>query len=136
MNRAREAELAVLERDRVGRLRDAIDGAVVGPIEDDARRLAAHPRIVLRVVRFERVRLLAAGRRELDVARSVLTRVLRRVRTRLEALCLRERDERAAAAARVRHHELLGRPIARDVRLARRQARCAFGSGAGSRRAR
>src|SRR6185295_17427288 len=46
VNRAREAELAVLERDRVAALRDAIDGAVERPVEQDARRLATHARVL------------------------------------------------------------------------------------------
>ncbi len=45
VNRAQEAVLAVLERDRVAALHDAVDRAVPVPVEDNARRLATKARI-------------------------------------------------------------------------------------------
>jgi hypothetical protein len=96
--------------------------------------VSQHARVVLRVVGFERVGGFLAFRCQRDLARAVLARVLGRVRAGLEARRLRERDERAAAPARVRHDELLGRPIAGEGRLARGQARRALGGDAGRRR--
>src|SRR5262245_64689762 len=47
VNRPREPELPILQDDGVAVLRDAIDWAVERPVEDDARRLATHARVVL-----------------------------------------------------------------------------------------
>ena len=48
VDRSREPELPALQDDRVFVLCDAIDRTIECPVEDDARRFAAHARIVLR----------------------------------------------------------------------------------------
>ncbi len=54
-DRSLQTELAVLNNDGVFVLRDAIDGAVEGPVEDDAGRLAAESRIVFTLERSRRL---------------------------------------------------------------------------------
>ncbi len=64
-DRSFQAELAVLNNDGVFVLRDAVDWAVEGPVEDDARRLAAESRIVFTL---ERSRGLCSGLRQFAAA--------------------------------------------------------------------
>src|SRR5262245_50428353 len=118
VNRSRESQLPVLQDDGVLVLRDAIDGAIERPVEDDARRLAAHARVALREEHRELFSALLALGREfsaLNHAGAAATRAARATDPPLSWLVLTdgaERHERAPSPTRVRHDELLWRPVA------------------------
>src|SRR5690242_19196134 len=126
-----QCQLTVLNHDRVFVLRDPVHRSVEGPVEDDARRFAAKAWIVFAL---EGGRFLLAECGELGAvvetrsgrrcpatgsrAASTATcpgasRARRRRRAALTDLA--EWYEAAAGAARIRHHDLLRRPIARDI---------------------
>ncbi len=125
MNHAFEAEQAVVDHDAILLLRDAIDGPVEHPVEQDARRPATQPRVVLGRPHAKRIGLRFAARCELHRPRIPARRrnVLRRefpVVYRADQ-ALRRHD--AAAARRHGDHVLLLRPVAGDVRLPSRLSR-------------
>ena len=132
VNRARVIELAVLELDGLLILRDAVDGAVVAPVLEDADRLAAHGRIRLRSG-GRRGRLAGLGQRHAadEQPRSRRGREQRHDTGRCGGgrgvtgarLRLAERHERAIHAARIGHDDLFRGPEACDVGVAVRKPR-------------
>src|SRR5688572_848152 len=125
VNRAPQVHLPVVDQNRVAILRDAIDGAVEGPVEDDAGRLALEPRIVL--LRELRRGSVTCGR-ELGTgvgARSggrasaapSAAAAARPTLARLDGGDLAQRDESAAFPGWIGHDDLFRRPVAADVRI-------------------
>src|SRR5678815_3629798 len=134
VNRSREPELTVLQHDRVLVLRDAIDRAVEGPIEDDARGLAAHPGIVLVEQHGKLLGALLPFRRQLRALNHARTAATGAPRSadppfaRLEVAGGAQRHERAATATRIGHDELFRRPVTCDVGLTSRTTWCTLRS--------
>src|SRR6185503_11046978 len=132
VNRSREPELPVLQDDGVLVLRDAIDRTIERPIENDAGRLAAHARVALREEHGKLLGTLLAFGCELSAlnhARSAATRTARPSDSPFPRLVMAggaQRNERAAAATRIGHHELLWGPVAGDVRFTGRTSRLAL----------
>src|SRR5678816_1257480 len=137
LNRAREPELAVLQHDGVLVLRDAIDGAVERPVEDDARGLAPHARVVLGEEHRELLGALFTLRRQLGAlnhSRPAAARSSRTTDPPLSWLVLTggtQRHQRAAAASRIGHHQLLRGPVAGDVGFAGWPPRCTLRCSSG-----
>src|SRR5262245_23544775 len=129
LNCSREPELPVLQDDGVLVLRDAIDRTIERPIEDDARRLAAHARVALREEHRKLLGTLLAFGCELSAlnhARSATAPTARPPDSPFAWLVLAggaQRNERAAATSRISHHELLRSPVAGDVRFTGRTSR-------------
>ncbi len=136
MDRAPQIQLAVEDDDVVAVLLNAVDRAVECPVEDDVGRLALEARIVLRH-ELRRRFLTCGGHFGSGVhAGSGLTAASTATATaapgarfsRLRCWERAQRHERAAAPARIGHHDLLGRPVAADVwftaRTTRRASRC------------
>src|SRR6185312_4187304 len=100
------------------------DRAVERPVEHDARRLAVEARVVHLL---ELRRGLRAGVRQFVAAVETWTgrgaatsaAAAARLRTagRVDVFQAAQRNEPAARAAGIGHHDLLGGPIAGDVRL-------------------
>ena len=142
MDRALEAHRTVEHLDLGRALRDSVDVGLERPVEHDVRRPAVEARIVggRKIQSCDRGRargrerqLAAAlvpvridgivGERDGGAARARESLAASRDVARSVGLSGRERHERALLAARIRHHALLARPIARDVRIAVREPR-------------
>ncbi len=128
VDRSSEAQLTILQNNRVPVLRDAVDRPIKGPIENDAGGLATKPRIVFS---RELGSGLFAEFRQFGTAIKTRPRLTRTAaaatasRTALRPGLIHgaERHQTTANTARICHDKLLGRPVSWNIRFAGRAAR-------------